>query len=113
MNAAHARQRVDFLNEIDTQLPAFTRAIFRAGHSFDDVVRNVDTRYMGAHELRGLGRAQRAYADQNEHFAEQAEVCHFTQELLQQRNVVAVLCLYELSAGLDLLREPLRPPGNG
>ena len=56
------------------------RLVVGAGHAPDDVVRNVDAGHVRAHPLRGLRRAQRPDAHEDERAVEQAEIAGLRHE---------------------------------
>src|ERR1700730_11141809 len=107
MDATDARQRADLLDEVDTQLPSFAGAIARAGQSPDHFIRDVQSWNVGAHPLRRLRGPQRPYTDQDEDASQQAYVLDLAQKTSQQRDVVTVLSLNELRAGLNFFGQPL------
>jgi hypothetical protein len=65
---------------------------------------------MRAHPLGGFRRAQEAHADQQEHLIDQAQLLDSGHELPEAGNIETILCLNELRARRDLLREPQWAP---
>src|SRR5450755_5033097 len=65
---------------------------------------------MRTHPLGGLGRTQRAHADQDEGLPDEAESLDALHEIFEEHNIVTILRLDQLRTGGDFLREPLRSP---